>query len=63
MAIKYIHRALEERIRKLAASNKAILITGARQVGKSTLLRHCFDNYRYVTLDDRNQTEQQCVCA
>jgi predicted AAA+ superfamily ATPase len=28
------------------------LITGARQAGKSTLLKHTLKNYKYVTLDD-----------
>ena len=33
-----IHRTLEENIRPLLGGNKAIIIVGARQVGKSTLL-------------------------
>ena len=33
-----IHRALEENIRPLLGGNKAVIIMGARQVGKSTLL-------------------------
>ena len=34
-----IHRILEENIRPLLDGNKAIIIMGARQVGKSTLLK------------------------
>ena len=33
-----IHRTLEEKIAPLLEGNKAIIIIGARQVGKSTLL-------------------------
>ncbi len=36
----YIHRTLENRINKKLFKNKAIIIFGARQVGKSTLLNH-----------------------
>ena len=35
---KMIHRTLEDNIRPLLGGNKAIIIIGARQVGKSTLL-------------------------
>lgn len=34
-----IHRILEDRMEQLLGSNKALIIMGARQVGKSTLLR------------------------
>jgi predicted AAA+ superfamily ATPase len=29
-----------------------VLVTGARQTGKTSLLRHCFQDAEYVTLDD-----------
>lgn len=35
-----------------------VAITGPRQAGKSTLLRHCLPNYKYVTLDDPFSREQ-----
>jgi uncharacterized protein len=28
-----------------------VVLTGARQVGKTTLLRHLFPDYNYVSLD------------
>ena len=31
---------------------KTVLFPGARQVGKLTLLRHRFPEYKYVSLDD-----------
>jgi hypothetical protein len=37
---------------------KVILITGPRQVGKTTTLKKLFqDKYAYVTLDDINELE------
>ena len=47
---KYIARSCEGLVAEKAG--KVTLLTGARQVGKSTLLRHLFPDYRYVTLDD-----------
>ncbi len=48
----YISRALEERLRKYEKTYKAIMVTGARQVGKSTLLKRVFPDRKYVSLDD-----------
>ena len=53
----YIKRTLEEGIKKLNNQFKVLLITGARQVGKSTLLKYCDKNRNYVTLDDYTQRE------
>ena len=47
-----IKRHLEEVLLKRARSNKAILLTGPRQVGKSTLLNHLFPDVNNVTFDD-----------
>lgn len=48
----YIRRQLEEKFLKMSGFFKAVLITGARQVGKTTMLRHLSENRTYVTLDD-----------
>ena len=48
----YIKRSMENFIQNAGNSFKAILVTGARQVGKSTLLRHLFPERRYLTFDD-----------
>lgn len=53
----YIHRILEKSINKLSKQFKVILVTGARQVGKSTLLKHCDSERNYVTLDDYKARE------
>ena len=36
---------------------KVVLVTGPRQVGKSTLISHALPHYEYVTLDDMNELE------
>lgn len=51
----YIKRSLEQAIRKASAHFKVILLTGPRQVGKTTLLEHIEPTQRsYITLDDLN---------
>ena len=53
----YLHRAIETTILKAEHQTKAILITGARQVGKSTTIRELYPGYTYITLDDENYAE------
>lgn len=48
----YIHRSLEPKFLKMSAFFKAVLVTGARQVGKTTMLKHLSKNRTYVSLDD-----------
>lgn len=48
----YIKRQLTPFIKKLLAQFPAILLSGCRQSGKSTLLTKNFPDYTYVTLDD-----------
>ncbi|MDR1040839.1 MAG: ATP-binding protein [Deltaproteobacteria bacterium] len=49
----YQPRTIEKRICEISALFPVLLVTGARQVGKTTLLRHLAgETRRYVTLDD-----------
>lgn len=58
----YIKRHLEQALQKAASMFGAVLVTGARQVGKTTLLREVVRDVTYVSLDDpvlRNQAVHQ----
>ena len=49
----YITRELERKFLKLNDFFKVILVTGARQVGKTTMLKHlATDDRTYVTMDN-----------
>ena len=49
----YIERSIEGVIRRLLTQYKVVLVTGPRQVGKTTLLKHALTGtHRYLTLDD-----------
>ncbi len=54
--MKYIRRAMEDTFTKLSKQFPAILITGPRQVGKTTMLKKLMKDENigrtYVTLDD-----------
>ena len=47
-----IHRIAEEKLKQLASTFKAVAVTGARQTGKTTLVKSLFSNKPYVSLED-----------
>lgn len=47
-----IKRHLEPVLEKRSKNSKAVVLTGPRQVGKSTLFRHLFSDVNQVTFDD-----------
>ena len=49
----YIERAITPILKKRVQESKCTLITGARQVGKSTLVKNEFKDYNRVNFDDR----------
>lgn len=53
LAMNYIKRDLESKIVALSKEYSCIIVTGPRQVGKTTLLKQLMpDNMEYVALDD-----------
>ena len=52
--MEYIKRDLERKFLHISESFKAVMVVGARQVGKSTMLRHLAEgqNRTYVSMDD-----------
>src|SRR5438105_148315 len=51
--MRYIHRILESSVERYLHAFPVVGITGPRQSGKSTLLRHMLKDYTYVTFDDQ----------
>ena len=49
----YIERAITPVLKKRVASSKCSPIIGARQVGKSTLIKHEFIEYNRANFDDK----------
>lgn len=48
----YIERSLSQTLKKTAATQPSLILTGARQVGKTTLLRETFPQAEYLTFDN-----------
>lgn len=48
----YIKREITPHLKQLAAQFPAVAIMGPRQTGKTTLARHIFPDYAYVSLED-----------
>lgn len=50
--MEYIKRHAEDTVKQLAAMFGAVLVTGPRQVGKTTMLQNMLVSVRYVSMDD-----------
>jgi len=48
----YIPRDIEPVVQRVIQSFPSMALTGMRQAGKSTLLRHIFPEHQYITFDD-----------
>lgn len=51
--MSYIERAITKTLKDRIKTSKCLLITGARQVGKSTLIKHEFKEFNRANFDDR----------
>lgn len=49
--MKYRKRLLEDKLRRLGQHFTTVVLTGARQVGKSTLLKHIIPHAQHITFD------------
>lgn len=49
--MKYIHRTVEKTLKKAAREFPAVVLTGPRQSGKTTVLKKVFHKFRYVSLE------------
>lgn len=56
---RYRQRILEAILRRSTEDHPVVVLTGARQTGKTTLLHHLFgkQNWRFIDLDDFDQLE------
>ncbi|WP_457664997.1 ATP-binding protein [Thiolapillus sp.] len=53
----YIPRNAESCLQHLASGYPVVVVTGPRQSGRSTLVRHVFPEHHYVSLEDLDQRE------
>jgi predicted AAA+ superfamily ATPase len=53
----YRERLLSQRLKQLTGAFPAVIVSGARQVGKTTLLRHIFPQHDYVVFDASQDLE------
>lgn len=54
----WIGRRIEELLRQRAATRPVVVLTGARQTGKTSLMRRLFPEHGFVTLDLPSEAEQ-----
>ena len=55
--MSYIPRRAESRLKDFAEGYPVVVVTGPRQSGKSTLVRHAFPERPYVSLEDLDQRD------
>ena len=54
----WIDRHIEPLLLQRAATRPVVVLTGARQTGKTSLMRRLFPNHAFVTLDLPSEAEQ-----
>ncbi|MCE2406553.1 MAG: ATP-binding protein [Pseudomonadales bacterium] len=54
----WIERRIEDTVLQRAATRPAVVLTGARQTGKTSLMKRLFPDHNYVSLDLPSEAEQ-----
>jgi predicted AAA+ superfamily ATPase len=54
----WVNREIERRLLVAAAHRPAVVVTGARQTGKTSLIKKLFPDYSYVSLDLPSEAER-----
>lgn len=54
----WVHRDVEPLLTERAATRPVVVLTGARQTGKTSLMRRLFPDHAFVTLDLPSEAEQ-----
>lgn len=57
----YIYRDITPFLEYSASKFPIVTVTGPRQSGKSTLLRNCFENYQYLSLENADVREMASI--
>ena len=55
--MEYIEREISDKLTVYVNTFPVVYLTGPRQSGKSTLLKHLFQEYRYVSLEEKDIRE------
>jgi hypothetical protein len=55
----WIPRDVEARLKRSAKTRPVIVLTGARQTGKTSTFRHLFPDYGFVSLDLPTEAEKE----
>lgn len=55
---QYIERDVTQHLQKLMSSYPVVTICGPRQSGKTTLARHLYSEYDYVSLENHNERQR-----
>ena len=54
----WVDRQIEPLLRQRASTRPVVVLSGARQTGKTSLMRRLFPEHRFVTLDLPSEAEQ-----
>ncbi len=54
----YFKRSIESRVLQLASTFPCVVVTGGRQAGKTTLIKHLFPDHHFVSLDLPSRAEK-----